>query len=190
MKILKYSAITLLTIALIGSAGYLFASSGLKSEPGYAKLSLPNWRSTNTIVVLNLGPKGLKPAQWMVRQVINGADEELDRSEQIILSVLQDIQGVQLRVYEVDKNRRVFDQSIDKSIASLKQDNWQTLISVREDDNRIVVMQAGDAELISGLSILASTPENAVFLNLVGHLTPRSIALIAEEIDSGNLLAR
>jgi hypothetical protein len=165
---------------LLGSAGYLLASSGMQSKPGYAKLTLPSWLSTNTIVALNLGPTGLKPVRWMIQRVADGSHKELELPERILLGVLQDLEGVQIRVYEVEKNRQVFEQAIDDSIASLKQDDWQTVISVREDEQHIVVMQSGDEGMISGFSVLVSTPENAVFMNLVGQLDPESIALIAE----------
>ena len=186
MKFLNYSLITLLALILIGSAGYLLAAGGMQSKPGYAKLTLPSWLSTNTAVALNLGPRGLKPVQWMINRAVNASDQELELPERILMNVLQDLQGVQLRIYEVENNRQVFEQAINDSIVSLKQQDWQTLLSVREDDKHIVVMQAEDKGLISGLSVLVSTPENAVFMNLVGQLNPESIALIAEGFDPSN----
>ena len=98
------------------------------------------------------------------------------------MSMLQDLQGIQLRVYEVDNNRQLFEQAIDESVQTLKQEDWQTLLKVREDDKHVVVMQSGTEELISGLSVLASTPENAVFINLIGEINPESIAIIADGI--------
>ncbi|MFT7528081.1 MAG: hypothetical protein ACI9LY_003241 [Arenicella sp.] len=183
MKFLKYSFISLLTLVLIGGAGYLLAASGMQSKPGYAKLTLPSWLSTNTTVALNLGPRGLKPVRWVINRVLDASNQELELSERILIGVLDDLQGVRLRIYEVENNSQVFEQAIDDSIASLKQKNWQTLLSVQEDDKHIVVMQAEDEGLISGLSVLLSTPENAFFMNLVGQLNPQSIALIAESFD-------
>jgi predicted methyltransferase len=98
--------------------------------------------------------------------------------------VILDLQGLQLRLYEVEDNRPVFDKSIDQAIVTLKQGDWRTLLSLREDDKRIVIMQAGSDDLISGLSVLGSTPESAFFINLVGHLTSKSMAKIAESLDS------
>ena len=187
MKLLKIGFITVLTLVLIGGAGYLLAATGMQSKPGYAKLSLPSWFSTNTALALNIGPRGLKPVRWMVNRVVDASDNELEISERLLLAVLQDLQGVQLHVYEVENNRQVFDQAIDDSLVSLKQQDWQTLLSVREDEKRIVVMQAGDEGLISGLSVLASTPENAVFINLMGQLNPESIAAIAEGFDPSDV---
>jgi hypothetical protein len=168
---------------LIGSGGYLLASSGMKSKPGYVKLTLPSWFLTDTKVALNLGPSGLKPVRWMINRFADPSDQTLELPERILLSVLQDLQGVQLRIYEVDNNRQVFDQAIDDSIVSLSQANWQTLLKVREDNKRIVVMQSADKGLISGLSVLVSTPENAVFMNLVGQIDPDSIATIANDFN-------
>jgi hypothetical protein len=183
MKFLNYSFISLLTLVLIGGSGYLLAASGMQSKPGYAKLTLPSWLSTNTSVALNLGPRGLKPVRWVINRVLDASNQELELSERILIGVLDDLQGVRLRIYEVENNSQVFEQAIDDSIASLKQKNWQMVLSVQEDDKHIVVMQAEDEGLISGLSVLLSTPENAFFMNLVGQLNPQSIALIAESFD-------
>jgi len=124
----------------------------------------------------------LKPLQWTVTRLVRASGHDLELSERLIVSVLQDLQGVQIRLYEVEKNRSVFDQAIDDSVITLKKANWQTLLSARDGDKRIVVMQAGDNELISGMSILVSTPENAAFVNLVGELTPESIEIIAKSL--------
>ena len=183
MKFLKYSVITLLSIVLIGSAGYLLASSGIQSKPGYAKLTMPSWFTTDTIVAINLGPRGLKPVRWMIERAVSSSNDNLELDEKILLSLLQDLQGVQLRIYEVENNRKIFERAIDESLVTLKQDGWQTLITVREDEKRIIVMQSTDAELITGFSILVSTPENAVFVNLIGQLNPESIALLAESLN-------
>jgi hypothetical protein len=186
MAFLKYTLITLVTLVLIGSACYLLASGGMQSKPGYTKLDLPSWLSTNTTVALNLGPRGLKPVRWMVKRVIKASDHQSELSGKLITSVMQDLQGLQLRLYEVENNRPVFEQAIDDSIVTLREDGWLTLLSVREDNKRVVVMQAEDKGLISGVSVLAITPENAIFVNLVGQLTPESIAIIAEGLDPSN----
>jgi hypothetical protein len=182
VNFLKYSFITLVTLLLVGSAGYLLAARGMQSKPGYAELTLPSWLSTNTIVAMNLGPTGLKPVRWMIKRVVDGSHKKLELPERVLLGVLQDLEGVQIRVYEVENNRQVFEQAIDASIVSLKRENWQIVLKVREDEQHIVVMQAGDEGMISGYSVLVSTPENAVFMNLVGQLDPASIALIAESL--------
>jgi hypothetical protein len=168
---------------LIATASYLVVSTGAQSKPGYAKIDLPSWFSTKTSVALNLGPKGLKPVRWAIKHLIANSDHELNLSEQLILTVVLDLQGLQLRLYEVEDNRPVFDKAIDEAITTLKQGDWQTLLSLREDDKRVVVMHVGDEELISGVSVLGSTPESAFFINLVGRLTPESMNIIIESLE-------
>jgi hypothetical protein len=183
MKVLKYSFVALLSFLLIGFAGYLIASTGIKSQPGYANLTLPGFFSTKTALSINVGPMGMKPVQWIVRRIVNASDETLELPERVMLGVLQDVQGVQLRVYEIDNDRHVFKQAIDESIVSLRQDDWQTVLVVNEDDQRIVMMQSEAGGVISGISVLASTPDNAVFINLVGQLDPVNIARYADSLN-------
>lgn len=183
MKIIKYILITLVTLVLIGSAGYLYAAGGLKSKPGYADLVLPGWLSTDTALAVRLGPGGLKPVRWVVNRVIENSHNKSDLSKLVLTRLLDDLEGVQLRIYEVKNNQPVFDQAIDDSIMSLIQQDWQILVRLREHEEHIVIMQSAEAGLIRGLSILASTPENAVFINLVGQLSPESISEIADNLN-------
>lgn len=184
MKFLKYTLIIIFTLFLIASAGYLLAASGIESKPGYAKLSTPSWFFTDNKIALNLGPIGLKPARWVAKRIIHATDEDLQSAELELLSLLDDIHGLQLRIYNVKDDRSVFEQAIDESVSELKKANWQTLIKVREDDKHIVVMKPGndDGDIISGLSVLLSTPDNAVFINLVGQLNLEKIALVAAKL--------
>ena len=54
------------------------ASLRLQSKPGYAKLILPSWLSTNTTLALNLGPRGLKPVKWIVNRAVDASEHELE----------------------------------------------------------------------------------------------------------------
>jgi hypothetical protein len=118
----------------------------------------------------------------MANRVVDSSDNELELAERVLMSVLQDLQGVQLHIYEIENNRIAFEEAIDDSIATLKQENWQTVLKVKEDEEHIVVMQSGDEGRVSGYSVLVSTPDNAVFMNLMGQLNPESITLIAESL--------
>ena len=126
----------------------------------------------------------IKSARWIIERFANATDNKSEVPIQLLLSVLNDIQGLQLRIYEVENNQAIFERAIDDSVARLNADEWQTLVKVREEDQRVVIMQSGTEELITGLAILVSTPEEAVFINLVGPLKPESIAMIAENINS------
>ena len=176
MSILRICLIAFVTILLVGTAGYLYASGGVKSKPGYAKLITPKGKSVDTILSLNIGPGGVGPVRWLVEQIADESEEEHEVPERVLVSLLHELQGVQLRIYEVHNNRQIFDDAIADSVTALKAKSWETMLSVREDDDHIVAMQYGDDVQIAGLSIMASTPDKAVFLNLIGPFSPESIA--------------
>jgi hypothetical protein len=179
MKILQTLLIIVLTVALLMGAGYLYASSGIQAKPGYVKLDLPSLREAVPIISVKLGPRGLKPARWVMEQVIENAHGNTQIAEQVLRGIVNDVHGVQLAVYEVGQNRATFDDAIDTSVARLKREGWQTLVKVRERDEHVVIMQAGDDTVIEGLSLLVSNTDNAVFINVIGPFDPNSIAKIA-----------
>jgi len=182
MNFLKYLFIALLILVLVSAAGCVIGSGDIKSKPGYAKLTTPNVLLTDTTLALNFGPRSLKSARWLIESVVRASDHELEIPLQVLLAVLNDAQGLQLRIYEVENNQSIFEDAIDESVTALNRENWETIIKVREDDQRVVIMQSLDENLIAGLAVLISTPEDAVFVNLVGPLKPESIAMIAENI--------
>ncbi len=176
MKALKICLIIIATLSLVIGTGYLYASSGVKSKLGYAELAIPKDDNIRPVLSFNLGPGGVKPARWLLDKIVNNVDHGRQVPERLLKNAINEIQAVQLRVYEVDNSRSVFDDAISESIRSLKQKNWQTLASVREDDVKIEVMQYTNGEQLVGLSFMASTSENAMFLNLIGPFNPEAIA--------------
>ncbi|NND83505.1 MAG: DUF4252 domain-containing protein [Gammaproteobacteria bacterium] len=190
MNFIKYALITLLTLVALGAAGYLLAGSGIKSEPGYVKLSLPAASVSNTTLALDIGPKGVQPLRWLITSAVTASNETLELPEQLALALLEDIQGVQIRIYEVDKNAAIIEQAIDDSVATLQRDNWQTILKVRETDQRIVLMQSETDGVVQGLSLFARNDENAVFVNLMGAIDPQSIATIANGLTTKNLVSQ
>lgn len=175
MKFLKGFLIVVAALLFIGGAGYLYASSGVKSKPGYAQLVFPSGSSVNALVSVKLGPGGVGPARWVAEKIVANSGHKLDTQARIFTDVLNELNGVQLRVYEVDDNRQAFDSAIAESVAALKAQDWQTVVKVYEDNERVVVMHNGNNTQINGVSVMVSTPENAVFINLIGPFDAQAI---------------
>ena len=176
MNVLKYLLIYILALVLLLGAGYLYASSGIKSKPGFAQLYSPKGAGVDALVSVNLGPGGVGPIRWIFEQVAEQADHGSDEAEKIISSVLGELNGVQLRVYEVHGNQEFYDRAIDQAAAKLRSENWQVLVKVNEDEDHVLVMHTSSGDMIDGLAVLVSTPDNAVFVNLIGPFDPQSIA--------------
>ncbi len=179
MKVLKIVLIVIGSLVVIGGAGYLYASSGIKAKPGYADIPATGVDSQNALVALNVGPGGVKPLRWLFKQVAETSDHVEQVPERMLMNALQGLQGVQIRLYDSSGKRQIFDGAISETVAQLKNKNWQTLMTVRDDEEHIVVMQYGDEKTIAGLSIMASTPEKALFLNLIGPFDVDAIAAVA-----------
>ncbi len=183
MKALKIITIVVASLLLLGGVGYLYASSGVKSNPGYVKLAKPKGESVSTLLSLNIGPGGVRPTRWLFEKIVDGSDSEHEIPKRIFKNVLKELQGIQLRIYEVHGNRQVFDEAIAESAAVLEGKNWEHLVTVREENERIVIMQYGDDAQINGLSIMASTPDTALFLNLIGPFDLNAIAETASQVN-------
>lgn len=182
MKFLKVCLIVVASLLFIGGAGYLYASGGVKSKPGYAELVAPQGASIDAIVSVKLGPGGVGPARWIAEKIAATSGHEFDVSEQAFADVLGELNGIQVRVYEVHNNRQAFDTAIAKSVAGLKEKNWQTLATVREDEERVVVMHTGTDTHIDGVSVMVSNSENAVFVNLIGPFDSRTVLAAANHM--------
>lgn len=179
MKIVKISLIVIGSLILIGAAGYLYASAGLKSKPGYIDITAPNVGSESALLSVKVGPGGVRPLRWVFEKFAENSDHV---SERAFLSAIKDLQGVQLRIYDSGDNRHIFDSAISETTADLKGRNWETLVTIRDDEEKITVMQYLDNDQIAGLSIMASTPDKAFFLNLIGPFDIETIAADAKQI--------
>ena len=176
MNAIKITLITIATFVLIIGAGYLYASNGIKSKPGYVDLIVPSDESVRSLLSVNLGPDGVQPVRWLLEKIADESNHSVELPEQVLKTAFQELQGVQLRVYEVGANRRDFDAAIAESVVALKAKSWQTLARVREDDVKVEVLQYTAAGKIAGLSIMASTRDKALFLNLIGNFDVDAIA--------------
>ena len=180
MKILKISLIVIVSVVLIGGTGYLYASSGIKSKTGYADIITPRLNSADALLSINVEPGGVKPARWLLAKMADGANHKNPLPKRAIKSALKSLQGVQLRIYDARDKQDVFDSAIAENVAALKSRRWETLVTVRDDDEQIVVLRYGNDEQIEGLSIMASTPDKALFLNLIG---PFDVEGISEQVE-------
>lgn len=173
-------AIVSVVSVVLSLGGCHMTSTALQTHPGYADLSLPDRLQTSSTFSLALGPTGLIPVRWFISHAVENSDEAGVEADMLTRAVLQAVKGVRIRVYEVDNNGELFDTAINESVSTLKQAGWQTLVTVKEADERVVIMQAGEGELIVGLSVLVVNPEEAVFVNIVGEFKPDDVVMLAD----------
>jgi hypothetical protein len=95
------------------------------------------------------------------------------------------LDGLRIRVYEVDGNDNAVAASVQAMAASLLADDWQPVMRVLEDDEQVHSLINESQDTIHCLILLASDDHEAVIVNLIGDLSPELLgtSLTAMDID-------
>jgi len=161
MKLLTLSIMLSFTLL---TAGCGISSSGLKSDPGYARLIYPNRWKADTRLNVNLGPFALRTAMDLVAIGEGMGEEEL--------AFMEKVKGVRVRIYNVGENASVIKDYMAKSARQLADDGWVQTVKVNDIDENVIVMLKFDKQVIDGLSVMTLDHHEAVFVNIIGDLDP------------------
>jgi len=166
-------ALLLLGVCLTLSACGLMAP---RSDPGYANLDSPGMMDTDREMVLSIGPT-------LLRFAANHMDDEPETQ-----ALLRSLNGVRLRIYEIDGDPTRVAARMDRMQGRLEDDGWTPLMLVRTEDERTQLLLKSTGELVHGLTLLTSDGDSeAVVINLIGDIQPQffSDVMVALEIDEG-----
>ena len=172
MKLLNIICISVVTLIL---SGCISPYSSVKRSPGYADMKFPSFLKTDTRMRLNLGPMSMKPLRWAMAN-----------SEEGDLEIIDDVEAIRLRLYDANKGRDYLLKAIDNSRAQLLEDGWNTIVSITDTEDRVVVMTAEEDGIIQGVSIMLISDSEAVFANLVGDLEPEKVAKLISKMHEKN----
>ncbi len=183
---MKTFLLTIAALVAIGFAAYLIASTGIRSQAGYAQLTHPRGSISDLQISINVGPAGLKPVQWLVRKIAEHSDQPLELEEQVLLGVLEDMDGVQLRIYRSQEKRERYEQAIKATVDRLSTQKWETVVRARDGEQNVVVMHREENGLTAGVLVLASTPEKSVFANFIGAVDLAKFADYTSSLEPSN----
>jgi hypothetical protein len=163
---------------LLCGLALVLASCGLtapRSNEGYADLESLGVFDTDRTMALSIGPTMLRFAAMVI-----------DEDEPETAALLRDLDGVRIRIYEIDGDAgRVAERVYDMS-KHLREDNWQPVMLVNDDDEQTHMLMRSRGERIQGLTLITSDEEEAVVINLMGHLDPASFTevMVALDVDA------
>jgi hypothetical protein len=172
------NSITAFLVALTLSACGLTAP---RSNDGFADLESLDANHVDTTMVLSLGPTLLRLAARYVDD---------DPQTKALLSALD---GVRVRVYEVNGDAEVVASDMDRMSKKLREQAWEPVVLVQENGERTHMLMKTDADRITGLTVLTSDGHEAVVVNVMGNLQPEmfSEAMVALELETPDIeLAR
>ena len=102
--------------------------------------------------------------------------------------LLANVEGIRVRVYSSLEDADLVLQSINDVSTRLTQEGWQQVVRVQDDGDVRVLMRAS-GETVTGLTAMIVHDDEAVFVNIVGSLTPEQFAQFLESTGAGEALA-
>jgi len=164
---------------VIQSAALLLALTGCgitasSSNAGYADLDSLGFSDVDQTLNLSIGPSLLKFASMH-------ADEDPQTSQ-----VLKGLDGVRVKTYDLVGDTQRVSTRIDNMSAKLQQQGWIPVITVREENERTLMLVKTNAEQILGLTVINCDLHEAVVINVMGNLRPGmfSPTMAALEVDA------
>ena len=163
---------------LVLAATVLLCACGItapRSNEGYANLDSLGVFDTDRTMALSIGPTMLNIAAWAVN------DDEPE-----IAALLRDLDGVRIRIYEIDGDAERVARRVKKMSSRLREDNWQPVVLIQEDNEQTHMLMRSDGDRILGLTLITSDGEEAVVINLMGHIDPShfSNVMVALDVDA------
>lgn len=167
---------------LIATALLVLTGCGVAApthNAGYADVKVPRQAGMERDTTLSLGPRVM---QFAARHV---------RDEPETAALIGAVDGVQIKVYRLTErvDHQALTGSINRAARTLKQDNWQPIVRVQEDNETAYVLLKQRDDTIVGIAVFKADREEFVFVNVMGALTPELIARVGRGIDDGNVLA-
>ena len=156
---------------LIGACGI----TAPKSNDGYADLESLGMRDTDRVMSLSIGPTLLHFAARFM-------DDEPETRD-----LLRSLDGVRIRIYEIDGDAGRVAQRIYRMSEHLQEDGWEPVLLVREQDEEVHMLMRMVNGHISGMIVLVSDGESeAVIVNLMGEIRPEQFGdvMVALEVDA------
>ncbi len=143
-----------------------------KSNDGYADLESLGMRDTDRVISLSIGPALL---HFAARHM----DEDPETRE-----LLRSLDGVRIRIYEIDGDASRVNQRIFTMSQHLQEDGWQPVVLVREQNEEVHMLMRLEGDHISGMTVLVSDGESeAVIVNLMGEIRPEQFGDVMVALD-------
>ncbi len=178
---MKRNLFCLFAAAVIFSAGHFqtaIAQDDLRRDPGYLDLTdVEEWFDTEPWLEVNI--KGA------LLSLITEASKAEDDPE--LTSILGKLKAIEVRGYPLTS---AMFEDIDRRTSLLAKrlegQGWDTIVRVREDDERVNVYLKSDGKTIAGLVVMVLDPsddDGAIFVNIVGDIDPQQIGRIGRKFN-------
>lgn len=146
-----------------------------RNNDGYADLESLGMRDTDRVLNISIGPT-------LLHFVARFMDDEPETRD-----LLRSLDGVRVRIYEIDGDASRVAQCIFRMSEHLREDGWEPVLLVRQQDEEVHMLLRMENDHISGMTVLVSDGESeAVIVNLMGKIRPEQFGdvMIALDVDA------
>jgi len=166
--------IDLVLLLVLALAAFLVSSCGItapRGNEGYANLDSPGVSDTDRTLSLSLGRTTLRFAARFL-------DDDPETQ-----SLLRSLDGVRVRIYEVNGDTGRIEQNFERMGAKLGNDGWEPVMLVHEDGELVQMFSKSSASGIQGLAIVSADDEEVVVVNVMGDIAPEHFGDVMAALD-------
>jgi hypothetical protein len=159
------------TTLFVGACGI----TAPRSNDGFADLESLGMRDTDRVMNISIGPT-------LLHFTAGFLDDEPE-----IRELLRGLDGVRVRIYEIDGDASRVAQRISTMSEHLQVDGWAPVMLVREEDEEVHMLMRVVEGQICGMTVLVSDGDSeAVIVNLMGEIRPQQFSdvMVALEVDA------
>ena len=150
-----------------------------RSSEGYADLESLGVRDTDTVMTLSIGPA-------LLRFAASHMDDEPETRE-----LLRSLDGIRIRIYEINGDARRVATRINAMSGNLQQDGWEPVLLIRGDDEATHMLIRVVDQQICGMTVLVidrfhvrqDGDSEAVVINLMGGIKPQQFSDVMVALD-------
>jgi len=152
-----------------------------RSSEGFAELDSPGIFDTDRSVSLSIGPT-------LLRFAAAHMDEDEDPQTR---ALLRDLDGVRIRVYEIERNSEQVAMRVARMKTRLQQAGWEPVMLVRDAGDETHLLVKIENERILGLTLLTMEEDSeVVVINLMGEIRPQNFSRVMVALEVDNKSAR
>ena len=139
----------------------------------------------DSVVSVSIGPELLAFANVF----LSGEDEE----EAAALEVIEDLEAIEVRVYEFDEGGQYDSVELDAIWQQLDVEGWDRIVEIDEEGERVGVWMymepaaAGTSRTVGGMAVLVEEDDEVVLVNIVGSISPANLAALGAQFDFSDL---
>jgi hypothetical protein len=160
IRTLYSRAIRFATVAI---AALLLTACGFtapRSNAGYANLDSPGMNETSRTMALSIGPTTM----WFAARFL---DDEPETQ-----ALLRSLEGVRIRIYEVDGDNDRITRNLERMGGKLLDDGWDPVMLVSEEGELVHMYAKSSGNGIQGLTIVSADESEVVVVNVMGDIDP------------------